>query len=186
MLVICGKSCTGKDTIVSALTDVFGFHRIVTYTTRPRRPGEEDGKDYHFVNLAKFQDMIDNGDFFETTAYDTVEGKWYYGTAWEDLEKADDNAVIIMNPHGVETIKGSDIPSFVVELTASVGTRFDRSKTRHDNFYERLRRISADNKDFKNIGRYTDLRLINQGKGCLWDRAREIARAYRSWVKCHE
>ena len=52
----------------------------ISYTTRPPRPGEADGREYHFVDLATFQAMADHGDFLESAE---VHGN-RYGTsqAW--------------------------------------------------------------------------------------------------------
>jgi guanylate kinase len=41
------------------------MHRVVTVTTRPVRPGEEDGKDYHFISDPEFQTILDTGGFVE-------------------------------------------------------------------------------------------------------------------------
>ena len=37
----------------------------VSYTTRPRRPGEKDGKDYYFITEEAFKDKLDRGEFAE-------------------------------------------------------------------------------------------------------------------------
>ena len=50
----------------------------VSYTTRPPRPGEQDGVDYHFVDEAKFTALKDAGEFLEH-AY--VHGNWYATSA---------------------------------------------------------------------------------------------------------
>ena len=50
LLVICGKMCSGKDTIVKRLINK-GFKKVVTYTTRPKRRGETDGVDYHYISI---------------------------------------------------------------------------------------------------------------------------------------
>ena len=65
MLIICGKSASGKDTIKRELISKHGFKGIVTYTTRPPRKGEQDGVDYHFVSNEEFQMMVNSGFFLE-------------------------------------------------------------------------------------------------------------------------
>ena len=55
MLVLSSPSGAGKSTIASRLLDLEDeLVMSVSSTTRPRRPGESDGKDYHFVDLEKF------------------------------------------------------------------------------------------------------------------------------------
>ena len=52
MIILVGKSCSGKDTVVKELAKM-GYNKIVTCTTRPPRPGEIDGREYHFLNKMK-------------------------------------------------------------------------------------------------------------------------------------
>ena len=56
----------------------------VSYTTRPPRPRERNGRDYHFVSLARFRQMIAAGDFVE---WARVHGN-YYGTSLRQIEAA--------------------------------------------------------------------------------------------------
>ncbi|RMG20469.1 MAG: guanylate kinase [Deltaproteobacteria bacterium] len=87
MLVLSAPSGAGKTTLarrlVEALPDaVFS----VSFTTRPPRPGEQSGRDYHFVDEATFEGMVAEGAFLE---WAVVHGS-RYGTAWhavrDDLE----------------------------------------------------------------------------------------------------
>ncbi len=77
LFVITGASGTGKTTLVraalAALPDI-GFS--VSATTRAPRRGEVDGKDYHFVSKARFQEMVDAGEMLE---WAEVYGN-FYGT----------------------------------------------------------------------------------------------------------
>lgn len=65
MLVLVGKTCSGKSTVAKILEDK-GYRRIVTYTTRPKRAGEIDGTDYHFITAEDFLKRRENGFFAET------------------------------------------------------------------------------------------------------------------------
>jgi guanylate kinase len=66
LFVVSAPSGTGKTTLCRAMLKSFpGLHFSVSYTTRPPRPGDEDGRDYHFVSPEEFQKMIDRGDFAE-------------------------------------------------------------------------------------------------------------------------
>ena len=47
LIVLCGYSGSGKTTIANVLQEKYGYHRIITYTTRPKREQEVNGKDYH-------------------------------------------------------------------------------------------------------------------------------------------
>ncbi len=66
VVVLSGPSAVGKSTVVRCLRDrIPGLYFSVSATTRAPRPGEVDGRDYHFVTAAAFQDLIDRGELLE-------------------------------------------------------------------------------------------------------------------------
>lgn len=66
VMILSGPSGVGKDSALDALERMgIEFHRVVTATTRPIRPGEVDGVDYHFVSMTRFAEMIENNDLLE-------------------------------------------------------------------------------------------------------------------------
>ncbi|MGK6356163.1 guanylate kinase [Sphingomonas sp. DT-207] len=66
LFVLSSPSGAGKSTIARRLLDADPFLEMsVSYTTRPMRPGEQDGVDYHFVDLEKFREMVSNHEFLE-------------------------------------------------------------------------------------------------------------------------
>mmetsp|Transcript_39357 Transcript_39357/g.116674 ORF Transcript_39357/g.116674 Transcript_39357/m.116674 type:complete len:272 (-) Transcript_39357:281-1096(-) len=84
-LVICGPSGVGKSVLIKKLREVFpdGFGFSVSSTTRGPRPGEEDGKDYHFTDMETMKKACEEGKFIE---YAHVHGNMY-GTSREAVEK---------------------------------------------------------------------------------------------------
>lgn len=66
LVVISGPSGVGKDATLQLLRDSgHSFHFVVTATTRPIRPGEVDGVDYHFVSMGEFAEMIEQKELLE-------------------------------------------------------------------------------------------------------------------------
>lgn len=66
LFVVSAPSGAGKTSLCRAITDALeNLTHSVSYATRKPRPGEIDGRDYHFVSLERFQDMIRDGDFAE-------------------------------------------------------------------------------------------------------------------------
>ena len=66
LLVLSAPSGAGKTTLVKALMARDPSLRFsISYTTRPPRPGEKDGRDYCFVDRAQFQQMVSDGEFLE-------------------------------------------------------------------------------------------------------------------------
>ena len=95
MVILAGKTCTGKTTLAENLVKR-GMKKIVTYTTRPMRAGEADGIDYHFIKEPEFQKLSKSGFFAEETSYDASFGHCSYGSAKEDFSDPDGNKVIIL------------------------------------------------------------------------------------------
>jgi guanylate kinase len=83
LAVISGPAGSGKTTLVEELTRAHpeSVRRAVTATTRLPRPGEIDGRDYHFLSRGKFEQMLSEGDFLE---YNVFNGN-YYGTPRQAL-----------------------------------------------------------------------------------------------------
>ena len=66
LFVLSSPSGAGKSTIARKLLAADdGLEMSVSATTRPMRPGEIDGKDYHFVDLERFRAMVADGEFLE-------------------------------------------------------------------------------------------------------------------------
>ena len=88
-----GKSATGKDHIYRELLqdESLRLFPLVLYTTRPMREGEQNGREYWFVDEAHLEALRRDGKIIEERVYDTVYGPWRYFTADEgiDLERRD-------------------------------------------------------------------------------------------------
>ena len=93
LVILSGVSGAGKDTIKKELLK--RMEDVVTlpsFTSRERRPIEEEGVQYHFITKEAFEEKIKKGDFFE---YDVHHGN-YYGTSRELLnEKIEQGKIIV-------------------------------------------------------------------------------------------
>ena len=66
LYIVSAPSGAGKTSLVRALIErLDGIQVSVSHTTRAMRPGEVDGVNYHFVDVATFERMVERGDFFE-------------------------------------------------------------------------------------------------------------------------
>ncbi len=84
LIVLSGPAGVGKDTLIERWQLVApNLRRLVTYTTRPRAPGERHGLDYYFVSEEEFQQLIEQGAFLE---YAQVHGHWY-GTPLREMQE---------------------------------------------------------------------------------------------------
>ena len=86
LMIVSSPSGAGKTTLTKRLLAEVGAAATfsVSYTTRPQRPGEVDGRDYHFVTPGQFEDMVRRGEFAE---HAFVFGN-RYGTARGPVEAA--------------------------------------------------------------------------------------------------
>jgi guanylate kinase len=82
LYVISAPSGAGKTTICKEIVDIFPeLRHSVSYTTRPPRAGEIDGRDYHFIPIEEFRRMVEAGEFAE---WAEVHGNCY-GTSLRTL-----------------------------------------------------------------------------------------------------
>ncbi len=85
MFVLSSPSGAGKTTLSRMLLKVDrGVSLSVSVTTRPKRRGERDGRDYHFIDAARFKAMVKKGELLE---WAEVFGHWY-GTPSRPVQKA--------------------------------------------------------------------------------------------------
>ncbi len=86
LVVVSAPSGAGKTSLCEwVVTAVPNLAHSVSFTTRPPRPDEKDGRDYHFVDEANFQAMVDQGDFAEwAVVHDHL-----YGTSRALLQQHD-------------------------------------------------------------------------------------------------
>lgn len=164
-----GKSCSGKDTVVNELVKR-GFKKIVTYTSRPIRKGEKNGREYYYITRTDFADKIKDGFFAEYRTYDVGDNVWYYGSPIEeivDASRSKDNYVIILTPDGVTKVISilknhfSDWNAKVIYLYANQLTILKRLKKRKDKNDSIERRMNADNEDFKDAFSLADKIVYN-------------------------
>lgn len=84
LILFSGPSGVGKDTVLDVVLDKDkSLQRSISLTTRDRRDGEIDGKDYYFTSIPEFEKLIENGDVLEFAKY----GKNLYGTPKAPVDK---------------------------------------------------------------------------------------------------
>jgi len=87
LFIVCAPSGAGKTSLVAELLKADPQIRMsVSHTTRKPRPGEVDGREYHFVSEERFAQMVGRGEFLESAR---VHGN-HYGTSqgWIDEQRA--------------------------------------------------------------------------------------------------
>lgn len=115
LVVMCGPSGAGKSTLLKKLmnefTDCFAFS--ISHTTRKPRPGEVNGKDYHFVTRDEMLKAIENSEFVEHAEFSGN----LYGTskkAIKDIGSSGRICILDIDMQGVRSVKKTDLkPVFI-------------------------------------------------------------------------
>ena len=118
LLVLSGPSGAGETTITHAVERRFGGVFSVSATTRPRGPGEIEGKDYFFISQEEFSRWVEERRFLE---YAQVFGRNWYGTPREPVEAqlAQGRLVILdIDVQGAMQVKRAMPEALMVFLTA--------------------------------------------------------------------
>ena len=158
LIVLMGKSATGKDTIYKLLQadKKLNLQQLVPYTTRPMRVGEVEGEAYHFVTEEEFHELLKQGRVIEHRSYNTVHGLWRYFTVEDEQLDLNQHSYLLIGTLEayVSIVKhiGTDkvIP---VMVTLDDGVRLERAFTRerqqeHPKYEEMCRRFLADSADY--------------------------------------
>lgn len=152
-IILVARAASGKDFLKEKFAQR-GFKPTVSYTTRPPRKGEVDGKDYKFISKEAAFVMVENDEFYEYVEFNG----WLYGTSKKQWNEDD---VFIMTPAGISKIDPEDRKNcFIIFLDIDEETRRDRLSKRDMPGDNLDRRIAADEKDFKDFTDF-DMRITN-------------------------
>lgn len=150
MIGICGKAGSGKDTIMRKVVDKNpSLHELVSCTTRPKREGEIDGVNYHFLTGEQFGNKVLNGEMLEATCFND----WFYGTSYDSL-RSDCVNIGVFNPEGIDSIIAHrDIDLCVFLIEADDKNRLLRQLNREESpdVHEIIRRFKTDESDFAEL-----------------------------------
>jgi guanylate kinase len=144
-VVISGPSGVGKDSVLLALRErEVPFHFVVTMNSRPPRPGEVDGKDYHFVTPQRFEEMIAQDELLEwARVYDQYKGVPRFEV--RQAMSSGQDVIMRVNIDGAATIKQIAPEALLIFLAPpSLDELRQRLAQRHTESAEQIeRRLSV-------------------------------------------
>lgn len=170
LLVVSGPSGVGKSSVVHALAARIPFHFSVSWTTRERRPGEQEGIDYVFVDRDTFLEAIDAGGFLEWAEY----SGYYYGTprraVLEHLARGD-NVLLDIENDGAKQVKASYpdavlvfiMPPSLAELERRLQSRGDTSPQ------DMARRLAIAEEQMSEAAERFDFLVVNEDVAAVVD-----------------
>lgn len=173
MIVLTGASASGKTEVAKYLMAHCGIVKAITTTTRAKRNGEINGKDYFFVTKEEFLQMIKEDKFVEYTIYNGN----YYGSTKDQVK---DDRCVVIDPIGVRSyiaLNNKSVKTFFLEADEKV--RYERMISRGDDVEKAKLRIQNDKEAFKkeNIPK-VDFVLINNGNCSIQEIAEKLNQLY--------
>ncbi|MAD44691.1 MAG: guanylate kinase [Oceanospirillaceae bacterium] len=180
LFIFSAPSGAGKTSLVKGLLDSTGYIGVsVSHTTRAPRPGETDGKDYHFVPVEEFQQMVNRGAFLEhAQVFDN-----FYGTSqeWVESELAAGRDVILeIDWQGAEQVRRlmPDTISVFIAPPSISALRERLQKRGQDDEQTIERRMRDARKEMSHYGEY-DYLIINDNFNNTVEELRAIVIARR-------
>jgi guanylate kinase len=160
LFVVTGPSGAGKGTLIRKLVASRPDLAVaVSATTRALRPGEQDGREYHFLSGEEFQRRVDAGEFLEHVDY--VSGH-RYGTLRSEVDRilsSGKSVVLELETHGAKEVQATlpdavtifiEAPSFA-ELERRLRERATESAGEIDERLELARRQAEEAGDFDHV-----------------------------------
>lgn len=187
LFVLSAASGTGKTTLAQQLRERDGgIDLSVSFTTRPRRESERDGREYHFVDDARFDAMVARGELLE---WAEVFGR-RYGTGKEATERvlrSGRDLMLVIDVQGARRIRAAAVPAVFVFLLPPSFALLDsrlrgrRSETPAD-LERRLRVALGEVEEYSNY----DYLLVNDDLERAVEDLRSVVRAERLRVARRE
>ena len=144
MIVLSGASASGKTEAAKMLMSKYGIQKAITTTTRPMRVKEQNGRDYFFVTVEQFKEMINEGRFVEHTIYNGN----HYGSTKDQIA---DNRSVVTDLEGLKSYSALNDDRIVTfYLSTSEDVRYARMLERGDKEEDAKKRIVNDRKTFAN------------------------------------
>ena len=156
IVAIMGKSGSGKSTLEKAF-EAFGFNRIISYTTRDIRDGEQNHREYHFVSREQFEGLIKSNILAEYAEYN---GNFYGAPKPVGYERN----VIVVESDGLRKLKqlyGDQVVGVYLDVDDDeIENRLDK----RNNTPDRESRKIEDERKFSDIEDLIDIKLNGKAK----------------------
>ncbi len=163
LVVVSGPSGVGKDAALKRMRELnYPFYFLVTNTTRPRRPDEVEGGDYHFISKEQFAEMEQRGEFLE---HAVVYG-YDYGNSRRQVKEAlarGQDVIMRIDVQGAATLKRL-VPDavFIFLLPPSIDKLEARLRKRRTEPEEYLRiRLHAARLEMNEVDKF-DYLIVNE------------------------
>lgn len=151
IIAITGLSGTGKSVIARRVANNLNIPFIITHTTRPIRPNEEDKTDYYFIDDSEYKELDKKNQLILKEEFKVAGGfTWRYALNKQSIE-GKQRVITVLSPKGVKELKelGYNVLSLYIHVDEDI--RLNRIAKRKDNqsIEEIKRRSKEDLEKFK-------------------------------------
>jgi len=184
--VVCGPSGAGKNSVIERVMQILpGLSYSVSYTTRPRRSGEVNGKDYYYITHQEFDRLVSEGEMVEHVTYLGDQ----YGTSraqiCEVFSRGKD-VILNIDVEGAKALKGSGLLDFSVVYVfltpSSLAILGERLQTRGTEDDREIRaRLTVAAQEMETLPLF-DYLVVNDELDIAVDELRSIIVAERSRI----
>lgn len=179
LYVVAAPSGAGKTTLVRLLLEAEPVRLSISFTTRQPRPGEQDGREYHFVDTATFRAMIERQEFLE---WAEVHGN-FYGTSkkWiADQLAVDADVLLEIDWQGAQQVRQQFPDAIGIFILPPSMEELERRLTGRgtDAADVIARRLAAAQAEMRHVGEFDYVIINNQLEEALLD-LRAVVRASR-------
>ena len=157
-----GRTCSGKSSIAKGVSKKLGLRVVKSYTTRPPRDNEKNGKsDHYFISEDEFDMLGSVYGFVAETEINNVK----YATTYDELERSD---IYVIDPNGAENLMricSSDFEFVTVYIRVPYKVAEERYVQRGGTKKDFKSRYDSENDQFKEYEkrREVDFHLLNDG-----------------------
>lgn len=146
IISIVGLTNSGKDSVAKYINEVYNIPMVVSYTTRPKRDYETDGKEHWFVDKAKMTELMKRDDVIAYTKNKTTEIEY---CAVGGL-KPNENLVYIINPEGIYWFEnnGGKAEMYSIYIDADETDIYNRGINRGDDKQVLTTRLTSERAEF--------------------------------------
>lgn len=132
LITITGPSGAGKDTVARMLSETGGYKVLCSYTTRPKREGEIDGVEHHFVETCN----VPRDKMLAYTQY----GGYEY---WVTIDKVKNKSIYVIDEDGLKNLceRFPNIELFKICVTAWETTRLSRGVSQERIYRDKQRKL---------------------------------------------
>lgn len=184
--VVCGPSGAGKNSVIERVMQILpGLSYSVSYTTRPRRSNEVNGKDYYYITHQEFDRLVSEGEMVEHVTYLGDQ----YGTSRAQICEVfsrEKDVILNIDVEGAKALKGSGLLDFSVVYVfltpSSLAILGERLRIRGTEDEEEIRaRLTVAAQEMETLPLF-DYLVVNDELDIAVDELRSIIVAERSRI----